>query len=199
MSLLFETIACIDGRLQNLKWHQARVNKAQKALLSNADPISLQAAIEVPGYALKGLWKCRVSYGSAISNSEFTSYAPRKIEIVKLVEANIYYAHKFNNREELNTLFESRGKADEILIVVNGEITDSSIANVVLFDGVEWITPLRPLLEGTMRAKLLEEKIIKAKPIYISDLASYQKLMFINAMNPFDESKAVALPNAIVD
>ena len=37
---------------------------------------------------------------------------------------------------------------DEILITRNGLLTDTSIANIALFNGKEWHTPKHPLLKG---------------------------------------------------
>ena len=51
-------------------------------------------------------------------------------------------------------------KADDILIIKNGFITDTSIANILFFDGKKWITPKKPLLKGTVRERLLRMKLI---------------------------------------
>ena len=115
------------------------------------------------------------------------------------MESGISYALKFVDRTEIYELIKKRGIADDILIIKDDLITDSSKANVMLFDGNEWFTPEQPLLPGTMRAQLLEEGKIKAKPIYKTDLAQYQKIMLVSAMNPFDELRALKLPEAILD
>lgn len=197
MSLLFETIACIDGRLQNLEWHQARLNRSYKALFGNPSNILLKDILTLPDQAQSGLWKCRVTYDTLLRKVEFEPYIRTKINTLKLVNSDLSYAYKFEDRKAIHTLFQQRGEADDIVIVKDGFITDSSKANILLFDGENWYTPDKPLLPGTMRAYLLDESKIKAKPILKSDLAFYHKIMLISAFSPFDESRALALPQAI--
>ena len=198
MSLLFETIACIDGRLQSLKWHQARLNRSFTSLYKATPEIVLED-IQVPEFANAGLWKCRVTFDSSHYTINFEPYTRLKIQTLKLIESGISYSFKFSDRTEILELFQKRGNADDILIIKDGMVMDSSKANVMLFDGNEWFTPEQPLLPGTMRAQLLEEGKIKAKPIYKTDLAQYQKIMLVSAMNPFDELRALKLPEAILD
>jgi len=198
MSLLFETIACVDGQLKNLKWHQKRLDKSYKALFNSISEINLEE-IEVPKQARTGLWKCRVTYNQQDKLIAFNPYVRSKIQLLKIVESNLSYQLKFDDREEINRLFYKRGKADDILIVKDGFVTDSSKANALFFDGKKWVTPEVPLLPGTMRAQLLYSGKIKAKPISKTDLATYEKIMLVNAMNPFDDSKALKLPDAILN
>ena len=68
---------------------------------------------------------------------------------------------KLRQRGKLNELFAKKGSCDDVIIVRNGLITDSSYANLIFFDGREWITPKVPLLEGTCRARLLASGKIK--------------------------------------
>jgi 4-amino-4-deoxychorismate lyase len=78
------------------------------------------------------------------------------IESLKLVEDNtISYRHKYSDRSHLLELMNMRGDCDDILIVKDGYITDTSFSNIVFFDGDKWVTPARPLLRGTMRESLL--------------------------------------------
>ncbi|MCA1759522.1 MAG: aminotransferase class IV, partial [Bacteroidales bacterium] len=97
------------------------------------------------------------------------------------------------DRERLNLLFEKRGICDDIIIVKNGCITDSSFANIVFFDGVKWWTPDTPLLPGTQRAKLLEENKIFECRITPKDISIYSKVGLINAMNDLNEMMQIAI------
>jgi 4-amino-4-deoxychorismate lyase len=104
------------------------------------------------------------------------------------------YRFKYTNRERLNLLFEQRGNCDDILIVKNGFITDSFIANVVFFDGRKWWTPDTPLLPGTQRARLIHEKKISVCPVTPDDLPKYEKAGLINAMQDLDPCLKSASP-----
>ena len=74
-------------------------------------------------------------------------------------------------------------------------ITDSSIGNLIFYDGKKWLTPSSPLLKGTMRTKLLEGGKIQSRSIQIEDLSGFESLMMINALNPFDQSRALPIEN----
>jgi len=74
---------------------------------------------------------------------------------------------------------------DEIIIEQNGYLTDTTIANIAFYDGERWITPAKPLLKGTMRAKLLDEGLLHEKEIKKEDLKNYSQVALINAMIGF--------------
>ncbi len=197
MFLLIETIACVDGKLQNLFWHTLRVNKS-RSILFNATNKFLLEKTPLPDFVQKGKWKCRILYDQKINGVSFEPYIPKKVKTLKLIESDIEYSHKYQDRSAIDELFAQKGEADEIIIIKNGLVTDSSIANILLFDGRDWLTPDTPLLEGIMRAQLISKKVVKPKKIKASDLFKYKKIMLINALNPFNESNAINLPQALV-
>lgn len=84
--------------------------------------------------------------------------------------------------EELNALYAQKGMADDILIVRNGYLTDTSIANVALYDGDTWFTPAHPLLRGTKRSEFLDRQLIVEKDIPQICLKDYSHIMLFNAM-----------------
>ena len=86
----------------------------------------------------------------------FSSYVKHRVGSLKLVSADsLDYHMKFFDRASLEALFALRGECDEIIIVKGGLITDTSISNLVFYDGSRWYTPAHPLLEGTCRARLI--------------------------------------------
>jgi 4-amino-4-deoxychorismate lyase len=109
----------------------------------------------------------------------------------------IDYSFKFADRRKLDMLFEKRGNCDDIIIVKNGNITDSYVANLIFFDGQTWRTPDTPLLPGTQRAKLLYEGKISECKITPDDLTKYKKVGLINALNNFDEMQCVDIANIL--
>jgi 4-amino-4-deoxychorismate lyase len=76
-------------------------------------------------------------------------------------------------------------------------IKDGNYANLVFFNGSEWHTPLYPLLLGTHRARLIDQNKIIEKDITISDLSSYTKLKFINAMMLWEESPEIEIGHLV--
>ena len=80
-----------------------------------------------------------------------------------------------------------KGDADDIIIVKNGLITDSSFANLLFFNGLQWLTPAQPLLKGTQRAKLLEQEQVITAEIRTADLSNFIKVRLVNAMLRFED------------
>lgn len=197
MCQLFETIRIAHGVPERLPFHNARMNRSRKALFGCDDLIDLQRVISVPDKFRQGVVKCKVTYAESTAEVTFTPYTPREIRTLQLVVCDeVDYSHKYANRASLDEL-KARASADEIIIVKNGFITDTSFSNLVFFDGKEWITPTTPLLQGTMRQFLLEQNIIKEKSIRVTDLQRFSSLKLINAMLPFSQSADIQTDNIL--
>ena len=179
-----ETIKALDGRIENLSYHQKRYESVL-ASYGVADYKDLGAYLSPPP---KGLYRCRVVYTlDKIVEVTYHSYVKRSIKHLKAITANeLEYAKKYVDREALNALYAKRGSCDDILIIQNALITDTSIANVAFFDGAEWFTPKQPLLAGTTRQRLLDSGFLKLADIGINELSSFKAMALMNAMIDFD-------------
>ncbi len=175
-----ETIKANDGVVYHIEFHQSRLDTAL-----NAEGIhNLHKLLSPPSV---GLYRCRVVYDKQNIQINYFPYVKRSVKSLKtLFDDDIKYEHKYENREEIDTLFKQREGCDDILIVKNGLITDTSIANIAFFDGENWISPKEPLLRGTTRARLLKEKKLTLKNIREDDLKAYTKVALMNAMIDFD-------------
>jgi len=198
MSLLFETIACKNGKLLNLEWHNARLNNSRRKLFKTNTPLFLED-IYLPKFVDNGYWKCKVLYSDIINGISFEPYTPRKISALTLVESSLSYKYKSQDRDELDFLFNKREEADDVIIIKDGYVTDSSIANILLYNGQNWVTPDTPLLDGTMRAQLIHKGLIRVGTVKKADLADYQQIMLVNAMNPFDEIRGIDIVKALLN
>jgi 4-amino-4-deoxychorismate lyase len=182
MCLLTEAIKVENKKLNNLEYHQARVDKARRELLGLPDKIVLSEVISIPENIDESIYKCRIVYSNSIHLVEFTRYDKRLPKTMKLVyKDEIDYSFKYENRRQFKLLLDASA-ADEIVIVKNGLITDTSRSNIVLSNGEKFVTPKSYLLEGTKRKELLEKEIITEEEISIDGLNSYHKLFLINAM-----------------
>lgn len=193
MSLLFETIKVVNKKLQNVSFHNERMNRSRLELFGLKDDLNLNELIEIPTDISTDVYKCKVIYSDTIKDVEFRKYTPRKINLLRLVvNDKIDYSYKYLDRKVLDELVRENCKSDseDILIVKNGRVTDTSYSNLALFDGKEWHTPKFPLLKGTKRAKLLYDKRIFEKDIMIYDLKNYFQIILINAMLEFDAREA---------
>jgi 4-amino-4-deoxychorismate lyase len=193
---LLETIKTENGALQNLKFHQKRFDRSRLEFLGLKDPLHLNSVIKIPDVAKHGIFKCRVTYGKTIGKFEFVAYRPKPVKSLEVVMDNqIEYNYKFTDRTHLKKLLLQKGECDDILIVKNGLITDTSYSNIVFYDGTCWVTPDRPLLRGTMRESLLESGKIKSERIKIDDLQRFSKFALINAMLDFDGEGGISVDN----
>jgi len=184
MSRYIETIQVFQGELKNLEFHQERFERTRLEALGLKKHPKLEDAISLPHGLEQGLFKCRVTYRKDIELIEYESHRVQKVHSLKLVHSDtIDYGYKYADRRNLEELFRQREGCDDILVVKKGCLTDSYYANVLLWDGNSWVTPDTPLLPGTMRAYLLREGIINEGRITQADLAGYQKIKLINAMN----------------
>ncbi len=174
----FETIKCNDEEVFNLDYHQKRIAKTVGL------NVNLREYIYPPN---NKLLKCKIIYDeNGILDISFTVYKQREINTFKLVVSNtIDYKYKSTNREDLENLFNQKENADEIIIIRNSLITDTSIANIAVFDGNHWLTPKLPLLEGTCRNRLIDEGKIIEKDITIQQLLEAEKIVLMNAMIDF--------------
>lgn len=196
MCLLLETIKIVDGKPQNLDFHQKRFENARKSMFGLKNFDLLSEIIKVPEFAQNGLFRCRLLYKEKIEKIEFLPYNFRQIKTLRLVESNgIDYSYKFADRSELENLFARKGDCDDIIIVKNGLITDSFAANLVFYDGQKWWTPDSPLLKGTKREKLLSEEKISACKIKMGDLQKYFGVGLINALIEFDAMPVIPIEN----
>lgn len=183
MCPFIESIRVEKGEVYNLSYHEQRMNRTRAHFGGDVNFLKLSAYVVPPSDFLHEVLKCRIVYAEDIIDVSFAPYQMRNVASLRLVTAdNIDYTYKSQDRKELNELFAQKGDADEILVVKNGYLTDTSIANIALYDGNSWFTPGQPLLEGTKRAELLDKKRIKMKDIKAESIGSYSHIMLFNAM-----------------
>lgn len=178
-NIYFETIKCEDFEIFNLDFHNKRV----------ANTIGLNINLQEYIYPLsEELLRCKVTYNDfEVLNVEYFPYKKREISSFKLIfDDEINYSKKYLNREKLDSLFLEKENCDEIIIIKNEIVTDTSIANIAIFYENMWITSKNCLLKGTTRARLLEEKFLIEKDISVKMLEKASKIALMNAMIGFD-------------
>jgi len=185
MSEFLETIKCVDGEVLNIEYHQKRYESVLKSL--GCDEVEdIISHINPPKW---GVYKCRVVYAPHAIDITYDEYKKKEVVTFKLVFDNdIRYTQKKLNRAEIDALYEKRDGCDEILIIKNLFVTDTSIANIAFYDdnlGM-WITPKNPLLKGTTRERLLDEGKLVEMEIKVHELRKFTKVALLNAMIGFD-------------
>ncbi|BFU77867.1 aminotransferase class IV family protein [Arcobacter sp. 15-2] len=175
----FETIKCEDNEILNLPYHEKRIAKTigkNFNLREYIYPISDE------------LLRCKVIYNEdEIIDITYTPYSKKSIKTFQIVcDNDIQYNSKYLDRKRIDKLVEKRQNADEIIIVKNGLVTDTSIANIAVYLDDQWYTPKKPLLLGTTRLRYLDRNIIKELDITIKELLKAKKIALLNAMVDFD-------------
>lgn len=178
----FETIKCEDFEVFNLDYHQKRV----------ANTIGLNINLqEYINPISEELLRCKLIYDeNGVVDVLYFPYKKREIKSFKIIFDNeIEYSKKYLNRAKLDELYEKRDDCDEVIIIKNEIVTDTTIANIAIFYENLWITSKNCLLGGTTRARLLEEKKLFEKDITLDMLKNASKVALMNAMIGFDEIK----------
>ncbi|MPN06604.1 hypothetical protein SDC9_153860 [bioreactor metagenome] len=140
------------------------------------------------GLPESGLFRLNIWYNRTGTEIKISPYVPAEIKKVAVVtcDPDFDYSRKYSDRTALNELLTSASGADEIIIIKNGFVTDTSKANIVFEkDGVLY-TPDTFLLNGTMRQYLHKTGKIIEKTIRAEDIPGYEKMYFINALNPLE-------------
>jgi 4-amino-4-deoxychorismate lyase len=213
MCLLFETIKIENGRPCHLPWHLMRIRRSMEALFGCSVPFippgdknnngisPLLIGEELDMFHLpKELYKCRMIYTLGIIDIQIAPYKKKNPQTFRLIECDeADYKFKFLDRADIEELYNKRDGADDIIIVKNGYITDTSVANLVFFDGKQYLTPDTPLLEGTCRARLIDEKKIIPARITPQDLKKFRSFQPINAMCEDGFDDMIEMKHVIVD
>ena len=193
----FETIRYVNGVLENVSYHQPRINRTLRALGGNT-PIQLDKIQLLHDFEKDIVYKIKCLYNlEGAYHIEKAVYHKKTIQTVSIHQAaQEEYQYKYTNRNWLNDALKNAG-TDEMIIVQNNMIKDGNYANLVFFNGSEWHTPLHPLLLGTHRARLIDENKIIEKNITLSDLANYTILKYINAMMLWEESPEIEIGHLV--
>lgn len=187
-----EAIKISEGRFFNLPAHIDRMNHTLQSFFSATFPFSLTED-NIPPEFRKGLVKCRVVYSLNDMAIEYAHYKFRELNRLKIVYDNtIDYTFKYAVRTNFDKLLELRGDADDILIIKNGFVTDTSFSNVVYENAYGLFTPSTFLLAGTKRQSLLNQGIIKEKEIRVENMKEYTKLYVINTMIDIEDNCCIS-------
>lgn len=176
---LFETIKIQDGIAQNLIYHEQRIQ--------NSINFSSKFNLEQILYTKKqGLIRAKVVYdlNGELVSVDFFEYKMKKFHTFQLVNIDFNYDKKYLDRSNIEAI---KGSFDEVIMVKNSLITDTSIANVAIFKNSHWITPKSPLLNGTTRQRLLDENKIIQDDLCVDDLLNVKRLAIFNSMIGFYE------------
>ena len=186
MSQFIESIKVEDAKTFLLEFHQKRMNETFE-YFGKEGSLDLEKIYKNLEHNDDGLYKMRVVYDLEKNyRTQLIPYAFPQIDTFSLVENNsLDYSFKFEDRKVFEKMKNS-ARSEEIIIVKNNHITDSSYANLLFLKGKQWFTPSTFLLNGVQRQHLLRSKKIKETEITLQNLKEFSHFQIINAMNTQD-------------
>lgn len=186
MSQFIESIKVEDKKIFLLDLHQKRVNETF-AYFGKENSLDLAKIYEKLEHNDDGLYKLRIVYDlDKVYKTQLIPYAFPQINSFQLVENNtLDYSFKFEDRTAFAKM-KNTAKSEEIIIVKNNHITDSSYANLLFLKGKQWFTPSTFLLNGVQRQHLLKTKKIKETEITLQNIKEFSHFQIINALNTHD-------------
>ncbi|MBB4807298.1 4-amino-4-deoxychorismate lyase [Chryseobacterium defluvii] len=187
MYQFIESIKVEDQKIFLLEFHQKRVDQTF-AHFGKESTIDLTKIFKNLEHDEDGLFKLRIVYDlDKRIRTQMLPYAIPEINDFQLVENNSFdYSFKFEDRKELEKM-KMKSKAEEIIIVKNNHITDTTFSNLLFLKGKDWFTPKTYLLNGVQRQNLLKHKKIKEADITLQNIKEFSHFQIINALNDFDD------------
>lgn len=187
MSRFIESIKVEDQKIFLKELHQKRMNDT----FSNFGKV---CKIDIYSQFLNlehyedGLYKFRIEYD--LENNFKTQIIPYAIselyDFELVIDNKIDYNFKSADRTQLQKL-KDKSHADEVIIVKNNQVTDTSYSNLLFLKDKTWFTPKSYLLNGVMRQNLLQSKEIEETEITLDNIKEFTHFQLINALNDFDD------------
>lgn len=180
--MLFETIRVLDGVAERVALHRERAERSCGRALPQLETAVAMAVESLPR---RGEFRLHVSYDAGgVASMTATPYGLRCLRRLRVVEAEVNYPFKDEDRSALDALRRRCSDADEVLILRGGWVTDTTFSNVLLGEPGHWVCPSHYLLRGTRRESLLRAGVVELRPLRAEDLKGFRFISLINAMLP---------------
>lgn len=182
MSRCFETLHVKDGKPLHVRFHNTRFWKSSWEVFGVRTHVDLASLIDPPMPECR----CKIVYDTQVVRVEYAPLVPRVFRHFEVVSHDASYGYKFEDRRWLEAL-KNQSKADEIILSHQGLVQDTSIANLAFYIHGQWLTPAKPLLQGTARARWLEQGRIRQASLESADLGKAEKFAIMNALLNWQE------------
>lgn len=194
--LLFTEVFRIDdGHVPDITYNKARMKATGLAFGFDA-PVPDVCDSDVPRCMRRGVVKGRILYGREIVEVSFSRYERKDIRSLMVVDGGaVDYSFKYADRSCLATLYAMRRFCDDVLIVKDGMVCDTSFCNILLDDGQRLVTPSTCLLPGTRRQALIDSGTVAVADVSVGELHRYRAVLLVNAMMGTDDCMSVPVGN----
>lgn len=191
---LFETFLLEDGEYFLLERHIDRLKSSANYFGFNfAEPTTKSVLYGFAKSNPEGSWKVKLTLardGSVSTKLSQLVNDNEKVLRVCLADSAINSGdrlifHKTTHRDFYSSQLENHPGCDDIIFFnEQGEVTESTIANVVIRLEGELVTPpiSAGLLAGTYRNQLIDEGTIKERSITTADLRSADEFFLVNSV-----------------
>jgi len=190
---LLESLLLDNGSFFLLDRHLARLKSSALYFgFALDEPLVRRRLAETRDSHSAGQWKVRLMLdrnGTVTINAEPLAALslPRTVAFaVEPISADtVFLHHKTTRREAYEAAMKSRPGVDDVLLWNNrGEVTESTIANIVIEkDGIRWTPPRSSgLLNGVYRDELLASGEIREKVLTKDDVLHADKRFLINSV-----------------
>lgn len=197
---LLETMRLEQGRVERLERHMARMGEAARFFRYVWNETAVRHALTaVADQHPHGCWRLRLLLSS--DGQQRIECAPHaqetrrwRLDFAKepVDPRDPFVLHKTTHRAVYEAARASRTDVDDVLLWNRrGEVTESTIANVVAeIGGVRYTPPLEcGLLAGTFRAEQLDLGTIRERVLSKADVASASRLWLINSVRGWLEGE----------
>jgi para-aminobenzoate synthetase / 4-amino-4-deoxychorismate lyase len=191
---LIETMRLEAGRVVRRDGHLSRAQASARTLGTLWKVAPIDAALDAAAEAHPaGTWRLRLlvsgSGDPVVECGPFTHERDRVWRVATAREpvgsGDWFLRHKTTNREVYNRARATRPDTDDVLLMnERGEITESTIANVVAeIENTWWTPPVScGLLPGVFRAAVLDADMVRERVITQDELLRATRLWLINSL-----------------
>lgn len=182
----FETMACLDGKLQNLALHQARCLKTLEDAGVSGQISTWFSHPEIPETCLSGLYRVKLQYDGYTWQVDWFPYQRQSHEQLVFWEiGDFQYPYKYTDRTYFATCLQEAGH--ELWFHRKGQLLDTTYTHVAIWEGDQWITPANWLLPSTKRTRLVQEGLLQESVIHLSNLPTTGHLILYNALRDWED------------
>ncbi len=188
---LFETLRLEAGGYWLLEEHLARMGASARYFDLNFDVAHARAALAAFA-AASGDARVRMTLGEDGEVAlEGFALPPKggtwRVALARkaVSRGDVFLYHKTTHRAVYDAARAGREDVDDVLLFnEDGEVTESTVANVAVVMGGRCVTPARDcgLLAGTLRARLLAEGRMEEGVVRVEDLALAERVFLFNSL-----------------
>jgi para-aminobenzoate synthetase / 4-amino-4-deoxychorismate lyase len=188
---LLETVRVEDGRWVHLSRHLDRLAASARFFGFRWDRAAVDAAIAgnvAPAGVARGRIRLLASCCVGVETLPLAPFGPiRRVALARTpVDANdVFLCHKTTRRDAYTRAQATRPDVDDVILWnTRGEITESTIANVIVEIDGQRFTPPRAcgLLAGIGRGRQIDSGVVRERAIGVAELKAAPRIWLVSAL-----------------